>query len=37
LSYEEMSEALDVPRGTIESRLFRARRQLQERLREYLV
>ena len=37
MSYEEMSEALGVPRGTIESRLFRARRQLQERLEGYLV
>jgi RNA polymerase sigma-70 factor (ECF subfamily) len=37
LSYEEMAEALGVPRGTIESRLFRARRQLQERLEGYLV
>ena len=37
LSYEEMAEALGVPRGTIESRLFRARRELQDRLRDYLV
>jgi RNA polymerase sigma-70 factor (ECF subfamily) len=37
LSYDEIAEALDVPRGTVESRLFRARRQLQERLQEYLV
>jgi len=37
LSYDEIAEALDVPRGTVESRLFRARRQLQERLHEYLV
>ena len=36
LSYEEIAEALGVPRGTVESRLFRARRELQERLREYL-
>ena len=36
LSYDEMAEVLDVPRGTVESRLFRARRQLQERLKEYL-
>jgi RNA polymerase sigma-70 factor (ECF subfamily) len=36
LSYEEIAEILEVPRGTVESRLFRARRQLQERLRGYL-
>ncbi len=36
LSYDEMAEALDVPRGTVESRLFRARRRLQERLKGYL-
>lgn len=36
LSYEEIAEALGVPRGTVESRLFRARRHLAERLRDYL-
>ena len=36
LSYDEIAEALGVPRGTVESRLFRARRELQERLQEYL-
>jgi RNA polymerase sigma-70 factor, ECF subfamily len=36
LSYEEIARALDVPRGTVESRLFRARRALQELLRDYL-
>lgn len=36
LSYEEMAEVLGIPRGTVESRLFRARRELQGRLREYL-
>jgi len=35
LSYDEMAEVLEVPRGTVESRLFRARRELQERLKEY--
>jgi len=36
LSYDEMAEALGVPRGTVESRLFRARRRLQELLKGYL-
>lgn len=36
LSYDEMAETLGVPRGTVESRLFRARRRLQERLTGYL-
>jgi len=36
LSYEEMAQALGLPRGTVESRLFRARRELQERLKAYL-
>jgi len=36
LSYDEMAEALGIPRGTVESRLFRARRHLQERLKGYL-
>ena len=31
LSYDEMAEVLGVPRGTVESRLFRARRTLKER------
>ncbi len=34
-SYDEAASMLDVPVGTIRSRLFRARRQLQERLREH--
>ena len=37
LSYEEIAEALGIPRGTVESRLFRARRQLAEGLRDYLL
>ena len=36
LSYDEMAEVLGVPRGTVESRLFRARRQLAELLTDYL-
>jgi RNA polymerase sigma-70 factor, ECF subfamily len=35
MSYEEMAEALDVPRGTIESRLSRARAELRQILKEY--
>ncbi|MFO8013912.1 MAG: sigma-70 family RNA polymerase sigma factor [Phycisphaerae bacterium] len=36
LAYDEMAEALGVPRGTVESRLFRARQALRERLGDYL-
>ncbi|HUU10894.1 MAG TPA: sigma-70 family RNA polymerase sigma factor [Phycisphaerae bacterium] len=36
LSYDEMTQVLGIPRGTVESRLFRARRQLQEHLKAYL-
>jgi RNA polymerase sigma-70 factor (ECF subfamily) len=35
LSYEEMAETLGVPRGTVESRLHRARAELREALRRY--
>jgi RNA polymerase sigma-70 factor (ECF subfamily) len=35
LTYEEMASVLSVPRGTIESRLHRARRMLRKRLSEY--
>jgi RNA polymerase sigma-70 factor (ECF subfamily) len=36
LSYEEIAETLEIPRGTVESRIFRARRIMQELLKEYL-
>lgn len=35
LSYQEISDALEVPVGTVKSRLFRGRRQLQAVLYEY--
>ena len=35
-SYEEMSKILKVPKGTIMSRLFHARRKMQEQLKGYL-
>jgi RNA polymerase sigma-70 factor (ECF subfamily) len=36
MSYEEIAAVLGVPRGTIESRLFRARGELKKRLKSYL-
>ncbi|HEX7478199.1 MAG TPA: sigma-70 family RNA polymerase sigma factor [Polyangiales bacterium] len=36
MSYEEMAQALEVPKGTIMSRLFHARRKMQEQLKPYL-
>ena len=36
MSYEEMAQVLDVPKGTIMSRLFHARRKMQEQLNPYL-
>lgn len=36
LSYEELSDALGVPKGTVMSRLFHARQKMQIALREYL-
>ncbi len=35
LSYEELAETLDLPDGTVKSRLHRARRELMERLKPY--
>ncbi len=35
LSYEEIAEVLGVPRGTVESRLHRARADLKQKLQEY--
>jgi RNA polymerase sigma-70 factor, ECF subfamily len=37
LKYAEIAEVLDVPVGTVKSRLFRARKLLQERLRDFAV
>jgi RNA polymerase sigma-70 factor (ECF subfamily) len=36
LSYQEIANVLEIPPGTVESRLFRARRELQELLGDYL-
>jgi len=36
MTYAEMADVLDVPRGTVESRLHRARRALQDQLGDYL-
>ena len=37
LSYAEIAEMVDVPVGTVKSRLFRGRRRLQEALYEHAV
>jgi RNA polymerase sigma-70 factor (ECF subfamily) len=37
MSYEEMAAVLDVPRGTVESRLHRARAELRDKLSAYRV
>ena len=36
MSYDQMAEVLEVPKGTIMSRLFHARRKMQESLASYL-
>ena len=36
MTYDEIADVLNVPRGTVESRLFRARELLKERLKDYL-
>jgi RNA polymerase sigma-70 factor (ECF subfamily) len=35
MSYQQISEALSLPAGTVESRLFRARQELKSRLKDY--
>jgi RNA polymerase sigma-70 factor, ECF subfamily len=37
LSYKEIAEALQIPLGTVMSRLYRARQQLSARLRDYAI
>jgi RNA polymerase sigma-70 factor (ECF subfamily) len=37
LSYQEASELMGVPVGTVKSRLFRARKRLQQKLYAYAV
>jgi RNA polymerase sigma-70 factor (ECF subfamily) len=36
MSYHEIADVLNVPEGTVESRLFRARQELKEHLKDYL-
>jgi RNA polymerase sigma-70 factor, ECF subfamily len=35
MSYDQIAQTLDIPRGTVESRLFRARAELRRRLKDY--
>lgn len=37
LNYKEISQLLEIPVGTVKSRLFRGRQMLQERLRDYAI
>ena len=36
LQYDEIAESLQVPMGTVRSRIFRARSQMKEEMRAYL-
>jgi DNA-directed RNA polymerase specialized sigma24 family protein len=36
MSYDEISQTLRIPPGTVESRLFRARQQLKAKFKDYL-
>ena len=36
MTYRQIADVLDIPQGTVESRLFRAREELKEHLRDYL-
>jgi len=36
MTYAEIAQALRVPLGTVESRIYRARQQLRDRLADYL-
>jgi RNA polymerase sigma-70 factor (ECF subfamily) len=36
MSYAEIAELLEMPRGTVESRIHRARQEMRERLKAYI-
>jgi RNA polymerase sigma-70 factor, ECF subfamily len=36
MSYAEIADVLSIPEGTVESRLFRARQEMKELLKDYL-